>query len=696
MSKFSEWMKKRKLEKEARQAEINHDSNDESTPALNSNTNENQSKQKDNLIKEQTLNSINSNQAKIEDEKKEENSTILNRDIKDGILYLTTDDLVDIYLHSSVGADEKVYVPKNYIQKYDLDNDEIKFVNVNGINVPVSQFVTLNSANDDHLLKKQVESSNSIINNKSETSDDSETSVIQQLQSENKNTNQSLINKTNHTSVKNEPTLLVSPVLDPISDGIATKKPVQLIKPIETNYNVQKVLPIVHEVQLPSADEISIIQQLQSENQDTNQSLLKKEVSNDSLKQNIPVLVSPLLDPVSEGISTKTPIKLITPLTSTNEAKKVVPVIHETILPSQDEIDIIQELQIENKNASNSLKTSNLQNLNNIDLFQKADENIDVLASKDEISVIQQLQSENKDTNQSLLEKEVSNDSLKQNTPVLVSPILQEPLNEGSCTKKLEPKSYDIEELSQDEINTIQELQTQNKDTNESLINKIVTKTQNQDQKILSSPILDPIQASDSNIDIKLKNIEVKSNNNLPSQDEINTIQQLQSQNKNTNDSLLVKNENQSRTNKSQLQEQNQNIPEAYLKSDDEVTKIAKNDPIQKIDDSTLFLEQKYAGEKDYQIKRQNEINENNVNNLNNKQTINNDSLNSKPQFIEVTTPAQNYADNKKVCSSPIPESNDEQYTKDLYQAIKQEQVNQIYNSISSDSAKVITISEPE
>ncbi|MBQ5500635.1 MAG: hypothetical protein IIT81_00265, partial [Mycoplasmataceae bacterium] len=343
MSKFSEWMKKRKLEKEARQAEINHDSNDESTPALNSNTNENQSKQKDNFIKEQTLNSSNSNQAKIEDEKEEENSTILNRDIKDGILYLTTDDLVDIYLHSSVGADEKVYVPKNYIQKYDLDNDEIKFVNVNGINVPVSQFVTLNSANDDHLLKKQVESSNSIINNKSETSDDSETSVIQQLQSENKNTNQSLINKTNHTSVKNEPTLLVSPVLDPISDGIATKKPVQLIKPIETNYNVQKVLPIVHEVQLPSADEIRVIQQLQSENQDTNQSLLKKEVSNDSLKQNIPVLVSPLLDPISEGISTKAPIKLISPLASTNEVKKVLPVIHEIQLPSQDEINTIQE-----------------------------------------------------------------------------------------------------------------------------------------------------------------------------------------------------------------------------------------------------------------------------------------------------------------------------------------------------------------
>ena len=1358
MSKFSEWMKKRKLEKEARQAEINHDSNDESTPALNSNTNENQSKQKDNLTKEQTLNSSNSNQTKIEDEKKEENSTILNRDIKDGILYLTTDDLVDIYLHSSVGADEKVYVPKNYIQKYDLDNDEIKFVNVNGINVPVSQFVTLNSANDDHLLKKQVENSNSIINNnkKSETSDDSEISVIQQLQSENQDTNKSLISKSNPTSIKNESTLLVSPLLDPISDGIASKTPVQLIKSIETNYNVQKVLPIVHEVQLPSADEISIIQQLQSENKNTNQSLLKKEVSNNSLKQNIPILASPILDPVSNGISTKAPIKLIIPSTSSNEIKQVLPVIHETILPSQDEIHTIQELQIENKNTSNSLKTSNLQNLNNNDLSQNPDEisiiqqlqsenkntnqslisktnptsiknepallvspildpisdgiatkkpvqlikpiethynvqkvlpiihevqlpsadeistiqqlqsenkdtnesllkkevsnnslkqnirvlispvldpiserittkkpvqiirpinsNSDIkkvvpvihevklpsqdeihtiqelqtqnkntsnslktsnlqnlnnndlsqnpdeisviqqlqsenkntnqslisktnptsiknepallvspildpisdgiatkkpvqlikpienhyniqkvlpiihevqLPSADEINTIQQLQSENKSTNQSLLKKEVSNDSLKQNIPILISPILQEPLNEGTFTKKLEtklqqPKSYDIEELSQDEvnkikqlqienknttlslndknhdfndsnnnkqvilespilqplndgivnktltnriqeikakkqfieqlpndeintiqqlqlenkntneslsnknnslnnssiasktilsspifdpisdgastktlkqiinnknpsiqiqqikpksydikplsqddvntiqqlqsenkntslpltnesntyinekkeiqtilaspitdpisdgivskrlinkieqinlkkhqtqqisqdevntiqqlqlqnkntneslikqsetslntnniqpilespifdpisngvstktlkqiinntnpniqiqqikpksydikplsqdevniikelqiqnkntnekpvkevnlieknnnnqpvlsspifdpisegnsnkilnakpkkytaelisqdeINTIQQLQTQNKDTNESLmnkinINKIMTKNQNQNQKILSSPILDPIQASVSNT--KPKNVEVKSNNNLPSQDDISTIQQLQAQNKNTNDSLLVKNENQSRINKSQVQEQNQNIPEAYLRSDDEVTKIAKSDPIQKIDDSMLFLQQKYAGQKDYQIKRQNEINKNNVNNLNNKQTINNESLNQKPQFVEVITPAQNYADNKKVCSSPIPQSNDEQYTKDLYQAIKQEQVNQIYNSISSDSAKVITISEPE
>ena len=758
---------------------MNHNSNDESTSVLNSNTNENQSKQEDNLTKEQTLNSINSNQAKIEDEKKEESTTILNRDIKDGVLYLTTDDLVDVYLHSSVGADEKVYVPKNYIQKFHLDNDEIKFVNVNGINVPVSQFVSLDSAYDDDLLKKQIENSNSIISNtkKSETSDDNEINIIKQLQSENKDTNKSLISKSNPTSVKNEPVLLVSPIFDPISKGIETKKPVQLIKPIETNYNVQKVVPVIHEVELPSEDEIGIIQQLQSENKDTNQSLLEKEVSNNSYKENKAVLISPIFDPISQGISIKTPIKLITPSTSTNDIKQVVPVIHEVELPSQDEINTIQELQTQNKNTSNSLKNSNFKNLNNNDLSQKLDKNIDVLPSKDEITIIQklqsenqdtnksliskanpasvkdeptllvspilepisngidtkksvqiitpidsnseikkvipvihevqlpsedeigiiqQLQSENKNTNQSLLEKEVSNNSYKENQTVLISPILQEPLNEGAFTKKLEPKSHDIEELSQDEVNIIKELQTQNKDTNESLMNKIAPKNQNQNQKILSSPILDPIEASVDNTNTKPKDIEVKSNNNLPSQDEINTIQQLQAQNKNTNDSLLVKNENQSRINKSQVQEQNQNIPEAYLKSDDEVTKIAKNDPIQKIDDSLLYLQQKYAGQKDYQIERQNEINKNNVNNLNNNQTINNDSLNPKPQFVEVTTPAQNYADNKTICSSPIPQTNDEQYTKDLYQAIKQEQVNQIYNSINSDSAKVITISEPE
>ncbi|MBQ5543812.1 MAG: hypothetical protein IIT97_02625, partial [Mycoplasmataceae bacterium] len=423
MSKFSQWMKKRKLEKEARQAEINHNSNGESTLALNSNTNENQSKQDDNLNKEQTLNSSNNNQAKVEDETKEENPIILNRDIKDGVLYLTTDDLVDLYLHSSVGADEKVYVPKNYIEKYDLNNDAIKFVNVNGINVPVSQFVALNSANDDYILNKQVE--NSIINNtkKSETSNDSEISIIQQLQSENKNTNQSLISKNNPTSIKNEPVLLVSPILDPISDGIATKKPVQLIKPIETNYNVQKVVPVIHEVELPSEDEINTIQQLQSENKDTNKSLLEKEVSNNSLKENIPVLISPIFDPISQGISTKTPIKLIIPSPSTNEIKKVVPVIHEVQLPSEDEINTIQKLQTQNKNTSDSLKTNNLQNLNNNDLSQKPYENNDVLASKDEISVIQQLQSENKNTNQSLISK--SNPISIKNKPVLlVSPIL--------------------------------------------------------------------------------------------------------------------------------------------------------------------------------------------------------------------------------------------------------------------------------
>ncbi|MBQ5492694.1 MAG: hypothetical protein IIT78_02305, partial [Mycoplasmataceae bacterium] len=784
-----------------------------------------------------------------------------------------------------------------------------------------------------------------------------EISVIQQLQSENKNTNQSLISKSNPTSVKNEPTLFISPVLEPISDGISTKKPVQLIKPFETHYNVQKVVPIIHEVQLPSSDEISIIQQLQSENQDTNQSLLKKEVSNDSLKQNIPILVSPILqerlnegtftkkletkhqepksydieelsedevntikqlqienknttlslndknhdfndsnnnkqvilespilqplydgiinktltnriqeikakkqfieqlpndeintiqllqlenkntneslikqpktslnpnnnqpilespifDPISDGASTKTLKQIINNKNPNVPIQQIKPKSYDIKPLSQDEVNTIQQLQSENKNTSLSLtKESNIsinekKEIQTILASPITDPISDGIATKtvinkieqinlkkhqtqqisqDEVNTIQQLQLQNKNTNESIIKQAKTSLNPNNNQPILKSPIF-DPISDGASTKTLKqiinntnpnvpiqqikPKSYDIkklsqdevntikqlqtqnkttneksirevnlieknnndqlvlsspifdpisegisnkilnvkpkkypvEQVSQDEINTIQQLQTQNKDTNESLmnkinINKIMNKNQNQNQKILSSPILDPIQASVSNTNTKSKNVEVKSNNDLPSQDDISTIQQLQAQNKNTNDSLLVKNENQSRINKSQVQEQNQNIPEAYLRSDDEVTKIAKSDPIQKIDDSMLFLQQKYAGEKDYQIKRQNEINKNNVNNLNIKQTINNDSLNPKPQFVEVTTPAQNYADNKKVCSSPIPQSNDEQYTKDLYQAIKQEQVNQIYNSISSDSAKVITISEPE
>ncbi|MBQ5543309.1 MAG: hypothetical protein IIT97_00005, partial [Mycoplasmataceae bacterium] len=562
-----------------------------------------------------------------------------------------------------------------------------------------------------------------------------------------------------------------------------------------------KVLPIVHEVQLPSADEIRVIQQLQSENQDTNQSLLKKEVSNGSLKQNIPILISPILqEPLNDGTFTK---KLETKLqqpksydieelsqdevntikqlqienknttlslndknhdfNDSNNNKQVIlespilqplndGIINKTLtnriqeikakkqfieqLPN-DEINIIQQLQLENKNTNESLikqpktslNTNNNQSILESPIFDPISDGISTKTlkqiinnpnpnvpiqqvklksydikplSQDEVNIIKELQTQNKNTNEKPIKEVNLIETNNNDQPVLSSPIF-DPISEGISNKIInaKPKKYPVEQISQDEINTIQQLQTQNKDTNESLMNKInineiMTKNQNQNQKILSSPILDPIQDSISNTNTKPKNVEVKSNNNLPSQDDISTIQQLQAQNKNTNDSLLVKNENQSRINKSQVQEQNQNIPEAYLRSDDEVTKIAKSDPIQKIDDSMLFLQQKYAGEKDYQIKRQNEINKNNVNNLNNKQTINNESLNPKPQFVEITTPAQNYADNKKVCSSPIPQSNDEQYTKDLYQAIKQEQVNQIYNSISSDSAKVITISEPE
>ncbi|MBR4486478.1 hypothetical protein IKS57_03885, partial [bacterium] len=120
---------------------------------------------------------------------------------------------------------------------------------------------------------------------------------------------------------------------------------------------------------------------------------------------------------------------------------------------------------------------------------------------------------------------------------------------------------------------------------------------------------------------------------------------------------------------------------------------IAKEDPIKKIDDSDQYLEQKYNGEKDYLIQRQNQINTNNINN--NKQQITNKYINPTLEFVEVKTPAQKIADTQ-VYTSPIPQSNDQQYTSDLYKAIKQEQVNEIYNSIGSDSAKVITISEPK
>ncbi|MBO6095041.1 hypothetical protein J6P11_03410, partial [bacterium] len=559
-----------------------------------------------------------------------------------------------------------------------------------------------------------------------------EINTIQQLQLENKNTNESLLNKNNslnNSSIASK-TILSSPIFDPISNGVSTKTLKQIINNKNPNIiQIQQIKPKSYDIKPLSQDEVNTIQQLQSENKNTSLSLTKESNTYINEKKEIQtILASPITDPISDGIVSKT---LINKIEQINLKK------HQTQQISQDEVNTIQQLQLQNKNTNESLikqsetslNTNNIQpilespifdpisngistktlkqiinNTNpNIQIQQIKPKSYDIKPlSQDEVNIIKELQIQNKNTNVKPV-KEVNLIKKNNNDQTVLSSPIFDPISEGISNKILnaKPKKYTVEQISQDEINTIQQLQTQNKDTNESLMNKIniskiMTKNQNQNQKILSSPILDPIQASVSNTNTKPKNIEVKSNNDLPSQDDISTIQQLQAQNKNTNDSLLVKNENQSRINKSQVQEQNQNIPEAYLKSDDEVTKIAKSDPIQKIDDSMLFLQQKYAGQKDYQIKRQNEINKNNVNNLNNKQTINNDSLNPKPQFVEITTPAQNYADNKKVCSSPIPQSNDEQYTKDLYQAIKQEQVNQIYNSISSDSAKVITISEPE
>ena len=553
MSKFTEWKQKRKLEKQAKAAQINKDSNDENTLSSNLDTNSFDDKQ---------------------------NEPVLKREIKDGILYLSTDDLVDIYSHSSVGEDEKVYIPKVYIDKYDLNNPSIKYVNVNGMNTAVDKFIPFESASEFNAIKQEIETKDSSDAKQTKViNSNDEVTIIQQLQSENTNTVDSLTSKTNNENItdrNNNQTILVSPILDPIPQQPKQKKVIQtIIAPTNSSIEIKQVEPKIYTIKQPSEDEITIIQQLQSEHKDTISSINDKIPNiNDLTKNNNQrVLVSPILEPNEQEFN-KTVVKpTIKSVVSTNDVNNTKQIISTIQLPSQEEVSVIQQLQSENTNTNQSLKNkSNIQ------------------------------------TN-----------PVNNNQTVLVSPIVS--INDLNKTKQI---TSSIQLPSQDEVSIIQQLQLENKDTNESLIFK---------------QSISKVNKTKNNID------------------------------------------------------NSKDVPEAYLKHDDQVKAIAKEDPIQKIDDSDQYLEQKYNGEKDYLIQRQNQINANNTGN--NKKPITNKSINPTLEFVEVKTPAQKIADTQ-VYVSPIPESNDKQYTSDLYEAIKQEQVNQIYNSIGSDSAKVITISEPK
>lgn len=78
------------------------------------------------------------NEVKEEDVKS--NNQENNKGIKNHVLYLKNDDLIDLYLHSTVGTDERIYLSHDLLDKYQISNPDVEFVNVNGVNIPVEKF----------------------------------------------------------------------------------------------------------------------------------------------------------------------------------------------------------------------------------------------------------------------------------------------------------------------------------------------------------------------------------------------------------------------------------------------------------------------------------------------------------------------------------------------------------------------------
>ena len=80
----------------------------------------------------------------------------VSRELKDGTLFLSTQDLLDIYMNADIGVDDKVHIKPEYLHKYGIDNPEVKTVNVNGVNIPVSEFTGSEAGKEvANLAKKQ-------------------------------------------------------------------------------------------------------------------------------------------------------------------------------------------------------------------------------------------------------------------------------------------------------------------------------------------------------------------------------------------------------------------------------------------------------------------------------------------------------------------------------------------------------------
>ena len=81
----------------------------------------------------------------------------VSRELKDGTLFLSTQDLLDIYMNADIGVDDKVHIKPEYLHKYGIDNPEVKTVNVNGVNIPVTEFTSTEAGKDVANLAKKPE-----------------------------------------------------------------------------------------------------------------------------------------------------------------------------------------------------------------------------------------------------------------------------------------------------------------------------------------------------------------------------------------------------------------------------------------------------------------------------------------------------------------------------------------------------------
>ena len=81
----------------------------------------------------------------------------VSRELKDGTLYLSTQDLLDIYMNADIGVDDKVHIKPEYLHKYGIDNPAVKTVNVNGVTIPVSEFTSTEAGKDVAKIAKESE-----------------------------------------------------------------------------------------------------------------------------------------------------------------------------------------------------------------------------------------------------------------------------------------------------------------------------------------------------------------------------------------------------------------------------------------------------------------------------------------------------------------------------------------------------------